>query len=141
MHSAVRRVYYHVKPWIPEQLRIKLRRIQARRILRDCADTWPILESAAQTPLNWPGWPNRKQFALVLNHDVESQTGLDRCRSVMELEMRFGVRSSFNFIPEGGYDTPKRLRDELVTNGFEVGVHDLRHDGKLYASRSIFRQN
>jgi peptidoglycan/xylan/chitin deacetylase (PgdA/CDA1 family) len=59
----------------------------------------------------------------------------------MELEMSLGVRSSFNFIPEGSYDTPKELRDELARNGFEIGVHDLRHDGKLYANRSAFRQN
>ena len=54
------------------------------------------------------------------------------------MEMRLGFRSSFNFIPEGNYVTPKSLRAWLVTNGFEVGLHDLRHDGKLYSSRKRF---
>ncbi len=52
--------------------------------------------------------------------------------------MELGFRSSFNFVPEGDYTTPKELRDTLKANGFEVGVHDLRHDGKLYYSQKSF---
>jgi peptidoglycan/xylan/chitin deacetylase (PgdA/CDA1 family) len=141
MHPAFRRLYYYAKPYIPENVRVRVRRVQAKRIVKNSSDVWPISESAGRKPAEWPGWPGGKRFALVLTHDVESQLGVDRCRSVMELELSFGVRSSFNFIPEGGYQTPKELRDELVRNGFEIGVHDLRHDGKLYASRSAFRQN
>src|ERR1700732_673649 len=112
MHPLLRRVYYYAKPWIPEQLRVGLRRIQAKRIVKNCAHVGPIRESAGRKPANWPGWPGGKQFAFVLTHDVESQKGVDRCLSVMQLEMHFGVRSSFNFIPEGGYSTPKELRSE-----------------------------
>ena len=32
------------------------------------------------------------------------------------------------------------LREWLVQSGFEVGVHDHRHDGKLFASQSNFNQ-
>jgi hypothetical protein len=28
----------------------------------------------------------------------------------------------------------------LTRNGFEVGVHDLHHDGKLYSSRQVSRK-
>ena len=59
----------------------------------------------------------------------------------MELEMKLGYRSSFNFVPEGDYTVPKELRDTLTANGFEVGVHDLRHDGRLYCSRKDFVSN
>ena len=52
--------------------------------------------------------------------------------------MQLGFRSSFNFIPEGDYATSKELREELTRNGFEVAVHDLHHDGKLYRSRKDF---
>ena len=34
---------------------------------------------------------------------------------------------------------PAGLRDWLTDRGFEVGVHDLHHDGKLYSSRDEFR--
>jgi hypothetical protein len=56
----------------------------------------------------------------------------------MELEMELGVRSSFNFIPEGKYRVPRELRDELTRNGFEIGVHDFQHDGHLFSSRRVF---
>jgi hypothetical protein len=56
----------------------------------------------------------------------------------MRLEQEFGFRSSFNFIPEGPYVLPDDLRSELQRSGFEIGVHDLHHDGKLYQSRKAF---
>ena len=52
--------------------------------------------------------------------------------------MRLGFRSSFNFVPEGEYDTPSSLRSFLADHGFEVGVHDLHHDGTLYRSKAEF---
>jgi glycosyltransferase involved in cell wall biosynthesis len=55
--------------------------------------------------------------------------------------MAHGFRSSFNFVPEGDYPIPTELGTWLSNQGFEVGVHDLRHDGKLYSSRSVFRKN
>jgi len=133
-------LYYALKPYLPLRLRMTLRRCYARRILRRCGEVWPILESAGRKPEGWPGWPDGKQFAFVLTHDVESQTGVDRVRQLAELEMSLGFRSSFNFIPKGSYRLTPQLREWLVTNGFEVGVHDLYHDGKLYRSREVFRR-
>jgi hypothetical protein len=54
------------------------------------------------------------------------------------LEMEHGFRSSFNLVPEGEYRVPDTVRHELHEQGFEVGVHGLEHDGKLYASRETF---
>ncbi len=56
----------------------------------------------------------------------------------MRVELELGFRSSFNFVPEGDYRVPVELREELTQNGFEVGIHDLRHDGRLYQSRREF---
>jgi glycosyltransferase involved in cell wall biosynthesis len=53
--------------------------------------------------------------------------------------MRMGFRSSFNFVPEGEYIVPESVRAFLRENGFEVGVHDLHHDGSLYRSARTFR--
>ena len=135
--SLARRLYYDLKPVLPAWFRIAVRRRRAAKVLRK-ASNWPIDVSASQPPANWLGWPPPKQFAFVLTHDVEGLSGLVNCRPLMELEQEFGVRSSFNFVPEGEYSTPPELRAELVTNGFEVGVHDLRHDGKLYRSEKEF---
>ena len=91
-------------------------------------------------PENWVGWPGGKKFAFVLTHDVESRIGLRKCRSLMQLEMELGFRSSFNFVPEGSYRVPAELREELTDGGFEVGIHDLKHDGHLFASYRGFKR-
>ena len=132
------RIYYRFKPYLPWRLRMGLRRVIARRKREAFKDVWPINETAGRAPEHWRGWPEGKKFALVLTHDVESSAGLAKCRRLMELEYRLGFRSSFNFIPEGEYKVPSGLRQELLSNGFEVGVHDLRHDGKLYWRRNDF---
>ncbi|MEZ5329463.1 MAG: glycosyltransferase [Verrucomicrobiales bacterium] len=139
--SSLTRLYFHCKPFIPRRFRLQARHHWAKRILKSSGDIWPINKAAAKAPPDWPGWPDGKQFAFVLTHDVESQAGLDRVRHVAELEMELGFRSSFNFIPEGDYSVPKELREWLVDNGFEVGVHDLHHDGHLYQSRSGFKKH
>lgn len=134
-----RQVYYTIKPFLPWALRIALRRWHAARIRRRRGAEWPIKPSAATVPAGWSGWPNGKRFALVLTHDVEGRRGLERCQPLLDLELREGFRSSFNFVPEGEYATPKELRDLLTAKGFEVGVHDFRHDGMLFFSRAAFK--
>ena len=135
----LRRFYYSLKPILPRRLRYPMRRWLAARTRSKVQDIWPILEAAGTPPDGWPGWPNGKKFAVVLTHDVEGQEGLDRIPALMELEAKMGFRSCFNLIPEGSYTVPFALRSMLRDNGFEVGVHDLYHDGKLYRSRQHFR--
>jgi glycosyltransferase involved in cell wall biosynthesis len=103
-------------------------------------DSWPVMPGSEKPPVNWPGWPDNKKFALVLTHDVESWPGVAKCQQVMELEQDMGVRSCFSFIPQGDYTISKALRNELNRNGFEVAVHDLHHDGKLFRNRLEFSQ-
>lgn len=140
-HGLLARVYYHLKPFLPQAVRWALRRGRIPGILKRSADTWPIDESASRKPYGWNGWPDGKNFALVFTHDVESAVGLDKVKELAELEIAYAFRSSFNFIPEGSYDTPPELREWLTQNGFEVGVHDLCHDGHLYESRESFSRN
>src|SRR6266403_7658 len=132
------RIYYRVKPFVPQSLRSAVRRRLASRLRDSVNDIWPIMPGSERPPEDWPGWPNGKKFAVILTHDVESEVGLHKCRDLMRLESELGFRSSFNFIPEGNYRVPSALRDELARNGFEVGIHDLKHDGRLFASRREF---
>ncbi len=135
----IRNLYYRLKPFIPQPLRLEFRRWRAQQIRQQCAGVWPVLEASGRTPDGWPGWPEGKRFAFVLSHDVEGPKGLARCRQLAELEMQHGFRSVFNFIPDGDYDVPSELIAWLTSNGFEVGVHDLHHDGALFRSESEFR--
>lgn len=134
----LRRIYYSLKPHLPWRLRMAMRRMLARRLRRSTADIWPIDTAASKQPEGWPGWPGGKKFAVVLTHDVEGPDGLVRCRELAERERELGFRSSFNFIPEGSYKLEPDLREWLTRNGFEVGVHDLEHDGRLFSSQEEF---
>ncbi len=133
-----RTIYYALKPFIPWDLRMWLRRRHAAAQRAAHGDVWPTNEKAGFTPPNWPGWPDGKQFAIVLTHDVEGSKGLLRVEDMMRLEQKCGYKSSFNFVPEGEYRVPDALRHTLGCSGFEVGVHGLHHDGKLYASKREF---
>ena len=135
----ITRLYYRIKPLIPRRVQIEMRRIMVQRKCVRCADVWPIDERACKTPKGWRGWPEGKKFALVLTHDVDTARGQEKCRELMNLEMKLGFRSSFNFVPRR-YDVSIELREELVRKGFEVGIHGLYHDGKKYHSREIFRE-
>ena len=73
-------------------------------------------------------------------HDVESKKALRECRVLMKLEQDLGFRSSFNFISEGSYRVSAELRKDLTARGFEVGIHDLKHDGRLFASHRGFKR-
>ncbi len=131
-------IYYNLKPFIPRALRTVARRQLIKGMRHKVGDVWPIMPGSEVKPHGWPGWPQEKSFALVLTHDVEGQAGLKKCQALMQIEMEMGFRSSFNFIPEGSYRAPATLRQELLQNGFEVGVHDLRHDGRLFRSEAGF---
>ncbi|WP_226895649.1 hypothetical protein [Luteolibacter marinus] len=135
--SVLNAMYYAFKPFLPQAVRYTMRRLRANYKLQNATD-WPIMPSAATPPPWWPGWPEGRKFAVVLTHDVEGPVGFERCLQLAELEAKHGFRSSFNLIPEGGYRVTPETRDALTGMGFEVGVHDLRHDGSLYRSKKSF---
>jgi peptidoglycan/xylan/chitin deacetylase (PgdA/CDA1 family) len=132
------KIYYLCKPYMPWGLRIFLRRQRANHRRIAYATTWPIDQRAGVAPPGWAGWPEGKRFAIALTHDVEGTKGLARVEQLMNLESEHGFRSSFNFVPEDEYRVPDAMRQTIDRLGFEVGVHGLEHDGKLYNSRAEF---
>ena len=136
--SSMNTLYYSVKPFLPLAVRLAIKRQRAALRRRAYADVWPIDQNAGTVPLGWPGWPEGKRFAFVLTHDVEGSRGYGKVESLMELELQHGFRSSFNLVPEGQYQVSEGLRRVLAQNGFEIGVHGLHHDGRLYSSKTEF---
>ncbi len=128
-----------MRPAIPRKFQLLIRRSRTKLKKKLYEDVWPINPEVNGKPAGWPGWPDGKKFAFVLTHDVETHIGHDRCRQLAKLEMELGFRSSFNFVPER-YKVSPELRKYLNNNGFEVGVHGLYHDGRLYFSRDEFRR-
>jgi len=139
--QVLNRTYYICKPLLPWALRVGLRRWRADSQKSTYGGIWPIDQKAGSMPAGWPGWPEQKRFALVLTHDVEGSKGFARVRQLMNLELKQGFRSSFNFVPEGAYRVPETLGQTLDREGFEVGIHGLKHDGKLYSSHAEFSRS
>lgn len=151
--SGARRTYYTLKPLLPRPLQLALRRrfapIQARRGF----PAWPIepilvdrqheevrrrlhKTVAGRYPfVNF--WPDGKRFAAILTHDVEGPAGVTNVHRVREVERRHGFVSSWNFVAEW-YPIPDGLLDELRAEGCEIGLHGIRHDGKLFRDRASF---
>ncbi len=135
----VNRFYYNIKPIIPRALQLYLRRRIANYKLKKYQDIWPIDQKLKNLPVGWRGWPDNKKFALVLSHDVDTQKGHDRVLKLIKKEKRLGFRSTYNFVPER-YKVSKALIEKVKEEGFEVNIHGLKHDGKLFQSKLIFEE-
>ena len=131
------RLYYTLKPLIPRRLQLFLRRLLGKKLLKKYKNVWPIFPGSEKKPKNWKGWPDSKKFAFVLTHDVEWRKGHDRCKQLLEIEKNLGFKSSFNFVAER-YKVNKELLEFIVSEGFEVGIHGIKHDGKKFKNKKIF---
>jgi hypothetical protein len=151
--SPARRLYYMLKPLLPSQFRRYLRRLQTPAAQTEFPLGWPIEERYARfqwevvrqllLATNRPSlifrsfWPDGRRYAFVITHDIETAEGQAYARAVADLDESYGFRYSFNFVPDS-YPLDHGLIEELRMRGFEIGVHGLRHDGKLYHSRAEF---
>jgi len=135
----LKKIFYFVKPVIPRRFQLFLRRFLVKKQLKLYNNVWPILPGSELKPKNWTEWPDGKEFAVVLTHDVELREGHDKCKQLLEIEKEHGFKSSFNFVLER-YEVDKELREFIVSEGFEVGVHGLNHDGKLFQDKKIFSE-
>lgn len=134
----LKKIFYILKPLIPRKLQLLLRKKLIISKLPKYKDIWPVLKGSERKPEYFKGWPDGKQFAFVLTHDVEHKRGYDRVIRLMELEKKLGFVSSFTFVPERDYKVEMELLTILRENGFDFGVHGLNHDGKLFSSESEF---
>jgi peptidoglycan/xylan/chitin deacetylase (PgdA/CDA1 family) len=152
--ALARRAYYGVRPLLPREAQLAARRAFTRVQSRSSFPRWPLetalhdlfdlvaalAEEAAGEPLpRVPTWPDGRTWALVLTHDVETAQGLAGIEHVRRLEERFGLRSSWNFVPER-YEVDDAFVAELAAGGHEIGVHGLRHDGRDLASERLLRR-
>jgi hypothetical protein len=150
----VRDAYYHVRPALPVSVRRHLQRAWLSRRNRDSFPSWPVdrtvdrmFESLMVTSANahknveipfiW-FWPEGKSSAAIVTHDVETQAGLEFVNELMEINDSFGVKSSFQIIPEERYVASESTLSAIRSRGFEINVHDLKHDGHLFDDHQEF---
>ena len=115
-----------------------MRRKRIGMLMPRYKDTWPIYEPSGSAPDDFPGWPDGKQAAVIWTHDVDTERGQQRCEQLVRLEQELGFKSGFYFVPER-YQVSSSIRKLVEKSGFEVGVHGLNHDGKLFVSQAEFR--
>lgn len=150
-----RRMYYHLKPFLPRALTRLLRQLYGSGGEGKFRLGWPVepryaefqwgvlreamqLAGLSQVTLRH-FWPERKRFAFAITHDIETAEGQRLVPVLADIEEALGFRSLFNFVIER-YRLDQGLMDDLRRRGFEVGIHGLKHDGKLFNSHELFSQ-
>jgi hypothetical protein len=154
--SLVASLYYWLRPALPVAVRRHLQRLRLKDWNKIPFPQWPVdcsINNLAEhlmlltlrasgkqsIPFIW-FWPEGYSSCAAMTHDVETQKGLNFCSALMDINDSFGIKSSFQIIPEDRYSaTPEQL-DEIKSRGFEVCVHDLNHDGHLFRDRDQFFQ-
>ncbi|HPW19612.1 MAG TPA: hypothetical protein PLE61_02270 [Vicinamibacterales bacterium] len=150
-------LYYLARPFLPVGVRRHLQRLHWAGWRRIPFPRWPVdasvesimkqavralLEAGTvrELPFIW-FWPDSAPGAAMMTHDVEGPAGAEFCGELMDLDERSGIRSSFQVIPDGpraAKVATRKLVDDLRRRGFEVNVHDLTHDGRLFRNRDRF---
>ena len=148
------RAYYSLRPLLPVWFRRHLQRFRLRASRDLPFPQWPVdctveriqesmvalslqAKKRESLPFIW-FWPEGHPACATVTHDVETSDGLDFCSGLMDLDDSFGIKSSFQLVPEKRYRVPDSVLSAIHERGFEVNVHDLNHDGHLYSDRTEF---
>jgi hypothetical protein len=90
-----------------------------------------------EVPFIWY-WPEGAQGCVLMTHDVETASGRDFCATLMNIDDEFGMKASFQIVPQERYAVAEGFLRSLRERGFEILVHDLNHDGYLYSDWNEF---
>ncbi len=90
-----------------------------------------------KVPFIW-FWPDGDRSCVIMTHDVETTAGRDFCPQLMDLNDSFGIKGSFQIVPEKRYLVQEPFLKEIRSRGGEVNVQDLNHDGLLFSDRGEF---
>jgi hypothetical protein len=152
--AAARAAYYLLRPLLPVGVRKHLQKLHFSGWEKIPFPRWPLdvsvdaLMEAAVTlllryrlvdrfPFIW-FWPDGVPSCAILTHDVESKSGRDFCGALMDIDDSYGLKSSFQVIPEKRYEKSAAVSTSIKCRGFEVNVHDLNHDGHLFQTHEHF---
>ncbi|HYU45495.1 MAG TPA: hypothetical protein VEK84_04865 [Terriglobales bacterium] len=154
--NVLKRIYYWLRPLTNQSLRKKIKQFHFRNWQSWPFPRWPVdttVENLCETllalslratgvdkiPFVW-FWPRGARGGLMMTHDVETEAGRDFCRQLLEIDESFGIKASFQIVPQGRYGVPSTLLDVIRARGFEIGVQDLNHDGRLFDDRGEFQR-
>jgi len=153
--SLIRRLYYTFRPLFPVSVRRHLQKAWLKGWDKTPFPRWPVDCSVDQmfemlmrltlkasgherVPFIWY-WPHGKSSCATMTHDVETDAGLRFSGELMDINDSFQIKSSFQLIPDARYVVSEEDLRSIKARGFEVNVHDLKHDGHLFDDYEKFQ--
>jgi hypothetical protein len=153
--GLLRRAYYTARPLLPVGLRRHLQKLRFSGWRTIPFPEWPLDLSAdrlvqhalrltlersgvGRVPFVW-FWPDGHSACAMMTHDVEGPPGRVFCDELMGIDEAYGIPAAFQVVPDGPAATSAAEIARLRARGFEVNVHDLNHDGSLFADRRTFQ--
>jgi len=155
-HEHLKSIYYSLRPLVPDTLREQLQRLYLADWRSIPFPAWPVDVTVERIfkvriagfmkahgldafPFIW-FWPDGHQSCAIVTHDVEYHHGKQFCSALMDIDDSFGIKASFQIVPEQRYAVEPGFLEEIRSRGFEVNVQDLNHDGLLLQSENVFME-
>jgi peptidoglycan/xylan/chitin deacetylase (PgdA/CDA1 family) len=135
-----RKLYYNfVRKIVPLKIRQGLQKNAVKNIRYNDDFIWDEYVNLVNENGCKIQYPEGNKWALVLTHDVETEEGLKYVPNIINVENKFGFKSSFNIVPHK-YNIDDGIINLIKETGNEVGIHGYNHDGRLYYSEKIFNE-
>ena len=127
--AAIANLYYFLRPILPVPVRRHLQKLHLRNWDKLPFPQWPVdcsVDNLAENlmllalqasgakciPFIW-FWPRGHSGCAVMTHDVETQKGLDFCTTLMDIDDSFGIKASFQIIPEERYSASTEILGQM----------------------------
>jgi len=137
LRSIGKQIYYSVRPLLPVVVRKHLQKIYLNGWHEARFPHWPVdrsvdnvLEQLLLLSLRAQGmdripfiwfWPEGAPSCAIMTHDVETARGRDFCATLMDIDDRFGIKASFQIVPERRYEITPTYLESISKRGFEIG--------------------
>jgi hypothetical protein len=152
--SMIRDAYYLVRPLLPVSIRRHVQRIHLRDWHQIPFPHWPVdrtvelimenllllsmkSKGIGRIPFIW-FWPEGVPSCAIITHDVETTVGRDFSSMLMDINDEYGIKTSFQIVPEKRYKVTSSYLESIRSRGFEINIQDLNHDGHLFRDHTEF---
>ena len=152
--EAIRKMYYCLRPLLAVSVRKHLQRLFLGNWNELPFPAWPvdstvehILErllllsmkarKIESIPFIW-FWPEGASSSVIVTHDVETKAGVRFVPRLMDIDDAFGIKASFQVIPQKQYAVSNEFLNTIRCRGLELNVQDLSHDRDLFSDRREF---
>jgi len=146
--KAIRKLYYCFRPLLPVSVRKHMQRLSLRNWRELPFPAWPVdttverilervlvlamkAQGIERIPFIW-FWPEGASSCVIITHDVETKAGVRSVGRLMDIDEAFGIKASFQVIPQKQYRVSQEFLNTIRRRGLELNVQDLSHDRDLF---------